>query len=158
MYFIYEKSDSVKLLEKARLSSHSKTEQSIEEQLEIEMNKQIVFTEPRIRHFPLYLRKDELNDIKNRRGFINIFVRAIYLYDYRMTIYLDGGDKEIVIDDIFIVETEEYFDSLNSGLTDGSAVVASVPSGCLPFRLSPSDDCTECRSISFCFTEPDDGS
>lgn len=44
-----------------------------------------------------------------------------------MTILLDGGDKEIVIDDILINETEEYFDSQISALNSGSAVVASVP-------------------------------
>ncbi len=44
-----------------------------------------------------------------------------------MTLYLNAGDKEIVIDDILIDETEEYFDSLNSALNGGSAVVASVP-------------------------------
>ena len=44
-----------------------------------------------------------------------------------MTIYLNSGDKETVIDDILIYETEEYFDSLNSALNGGSAVVASVP-------------------------------
>ena len=54
-------------------------------------------------------------------------MRAIYLYDDKMTIYLNSGDKETVIDDILIDETEEYFDSLNSDLNGGSAVVASVP-------------------------------
>ena len=54
-------------------------------------------------------------------------MRAIYLYDKIMTLYLNAGDKEIVIDDILIDETEEYFDSLNSVLNGGSAVVASVP-------------------------------
>ena len=91
------------------------------------MNKQVVYTEPQIRHYLTSLRTGDLNDINIRRGFINIFVRAIYLYDDKMTIYLNSGDKETVIDDILIDETEKYFDSLNSALNGGSAVVASVP-------------------------------
>jgi hypothetical protein len=87
----------------------------------------VIFTAPQIKHFLLSLRKGDLNDINNRRGFINIFVKAIYLYDDRMSLYLNGGDKEIVIDDILIDETEEYFDSLDSELNSGSFVVASVP-------------------------------
>lgn len=105
-----------------------KTEKAeLEAQLAIEMNKQVIYTEPQIRHYLISLRTGDLNDINIRRGFINIFVRAIYLYDDKMTIYLNSGDKETVIDDILIDETEEYFDSLNSDLNGGSTVVASVP-------------------------------
>ena len=99
----------------------------LEAQLAIEMNKQVIYTEPQIRHYLISLRTGDLNDINIRRGFINIFVRAIYLYDKKMTLYLNAGDKEIVIDDILIDETEEYFESLNSALNGGSAVVVSVP-------------------------------
>ena len=110
-----------------RIEKRKAEKAELEAQLAIEMNKQVIYTEPQIRHYLISLRTGDLNDINIRRGFINIFVRAIYLYDDKMTIYLNSGDKETVIDDILIDETEEYFDSLNSALNGGSAVVASVP-------------------------------
>lgn len=110
-----------------RIEKRKAEKAELEAQLAIEMNKQVIYTEPQIRHYLTSLRTGDLNDINIRRGFINIFVRAIYLYDDKMTIYLNSGDKETVIDDILIDETEEYFDSLNSALIGGSTVVASVP-------------------------------
>ena len=112
---------------KRRIEKRKAEKAELEAQLAIEMNKQVIYTEPQIRHYLISLRTGDLNDINIRRGFINIFVRAIYLYDDKMTIYLNSGDKETVIDDILIDETEEYFDSLNSDLNGGSTVVASVP-------------------------------
>ena len=54
-------------------------------------------------------------DINNRRGIINIFLRAIYLFDDRLTLILNGGDKVIVIDDILLddieASNEEYLSS-----------------------------------------------
>jgi len=56
-----------------------------------------------------------VNDINNRRGIINIFLRAIYLFDDRLTLILNGGDKPIVIDDILLDEikasNKEYLGS-----------------------------------------------
>ena len=84
-------------------------------QLAIEMNKQIVFTAPQIRAFLYSLKKGNVNDTNNRRGIINIFLRAIYLFDDRLTLILNGGDKPIVIDDILLddieASNEEYLSS-----------------------------------------------
>ena len=56
-----------------------------------------------------------MNDVNNRRGIINIFLRAIYLFDDRLTLILNGGDKPIVIDDILLddieASNEEYLSS-----------------------------------------------
>ena len=126
LWIALEKGQSVDMITE-RIEKRKAEKAELEAQLAIEMNKQVIYTEPQIRHYLTSLRTGDLNDINIRRGFINIFVRAIYLYDDRMTIYLNSGDKETVIDDILIDETEEYFDSLNSALNGGSAVVASVP-------------------------------
>lgn len=126
LWIALEKGQSVDMITE-RIEKRKAEKAELEAQLAIEMNKQVIYTEPQIRHYLISLRTGDLNDINIRRGFINIFVRAIYLYDDKMTIYLNSGDKETVIDDILIDETEEYFDSLNSALNGGSAVVASVP-------------------------------
>ncbi|MBQ4604266.1 MAG: helix-turn-helix transcriptional regulator, partial [Clostridia bacterium] len=126
LWIALEKGQSVDMITE-RIEKRKTEKAELEAQLAIEMNKQVVYTEPQIRHYLISLRTGDLNDINIRRGFINIFVRAIYLYDDKMTIYLNSSDKETVIDDILIDETEEYFDSLNSALIGGSTVVASVP-------------------------------
>ena len=126
LWIALEKGQSVDMITE-RIEKRKTEKAELEAQLAIEMNKQVIYTEPQIKHYLISLRTGDLNDINIRRGFINIFVRAIYLYDDKMTIYLNSGDKETVIDDILIDETEEYFDSLNSDLNGGSTVVASVP-------------------------------
>ena len=126
LWIALEKGQSVDMITE-RIEKRKIEKAELEAQLAIEMNKQVIYTEPQIGHYLTSLRTGDLNDINIRRGFINIFVRAIYLYDDKMTIYLNSGDKETVIDDILIDETEEYFDSLNSALIGGSTVVASVP-------------------------------
>ena len=69
----------------------------------------------RSRAFLYSLKKGNVNDINNRRGIINIFLRAIYLFDDRLTLILNGGDKPIVIDDILLddieASNEEYLSS-----------------------------------------------
>ena len=89
------------------------------------MNKQIVFTAPQIRAFLYSLKKGNVNDINNRRGIINIFLRAIYLFDDRLTLILNGGDKPIVIDDILLDDIEASNEEYLS-----SSLVADAPSQC----------------------------
>lgn len=36
----------------------------------------------------------------NRKGIVNIFLRAIYLWDDKFTLILNGGDKPVTIEDI----------------------------------------------------------
>jgi len=89
-----------------RIEKRKKEKEELQTQLAIEMNKQIVFTAPQIRAFLYSLKKGNVNDINNRRGIINIFLRAIYLFDDRLTLILNGGDKPIIIDDILLDDIE----------------------------------------------------
>ncbi len=66
-------------------------------QLAIEMGKQVTFTAPQIKAFLYSLKRGDVNDENNRRGMVNIFLRAIYLYDDRMTLILNGGDRPITV-------------------------------------------------------------
>ena len=79
-----------------------------------------------------YLRGEEagrgnVNDENNRRGMVNIFLRAIYLYDDRMTLILNGGDRPITIDDILLDEIEEHFEVAVSSHAECSSLVAVAP-------------------------------
>ena len=98
-----------------RIEKRKHEKEDLQTQLAIEMNKQIVFTAPQIRAFLYSLKKGNVNDTNNRRGIINIFLRAIYLFDDRLTLILNGGDKPIVIDDILLddieASNEEYLSS-----------------------------------------------
>ena len=58
----------------------------------------------------------------NRKGIINIFVRAIYLLDNKMIIILKGGGKPIEIDDILLDEIEQ-----NNAEFECSSLVADSP-------------------------------
>lgn len=54
----------------------------------------------------LLAERGKVDDENNRKGIVNFFVRAIYLWDFKMTIILNGGGKPIEIDDILLDEIE----------------------------------------------------
>lgn len=58
---------------------------------------------------------------------VNIFLRAIYLYDDRMTLILNGGDRPITIDNILLDEIEEHFEEAVSSHVECSPLVAVAP-------------------------------
>ena len=58
---------------------------------------------------------------------VNIFLRAIYLYDDRMTLILNGGDRQITIDDILLDKIEEHFESAVSNYAGCSPLVVVAP-------------------------------
>ena len=100
-----EKGQSVEMITE-RIEKRKQEKESLQEQIAIEMNRQIVFTAPQIRAFLYSLKKGNVNDETNRKGIINIFLRAIYLWDNRFTLILNGGDKPITIEDIPLDEIE----------------------------------------------------
>ena len=73
------------------------------------------------------LKRGNVNDENNRRGMVNIFLRAVYLYDDRMTLILNGGDRPITIDDILLGEIEEHFEDAVSSHAGCSPLVAVAP-------------------------------
>ena len=63
-----------------------------------------------------------LGDEINRKGIVNIFLRAIYLWDDRFTLILNGGDKPVTIEDIPFEEIEA-----SNAEFECSLLVADVP-------------------------------
>lgn len=94
----------------------------MQEQNAIEMNKQIVFTVPQISTFLYALKKGSINDENNRKGIINIFLRAVYLWDKKFTMILNGGDRPIEIDGSLLDEIEA-----NNAAFGCSSLVADAP-------------------------------
>lgn len=98
-----------------RIEKRQKEKDELQGQLAIEMGKQVTFTVPQIKAFLYSLKKGNINDENNRRGIINIFLRAVYLYDDRFTLILNGGDRPITIDDILL---DEIGDSFEDAITE----------------------------------------
>lgn len=63
----------------------------------------------------------------------NIFVGAIYLFDDKFRIILNGSEKPIEIDDVLIDEVNDYFDGLNQAQSECAHLVADAP----PKRETP---------------------
>ena len=120
-----------------RIEKRKREKDELQGQLAIEMGKQVTFTAPQIKAFLYSLKRGDVNDENNRRGMVNIFLRAIYLYDDRMTLILNGGDRPITIDDILLDEIEEHFESAGSGYAGCSPLVAAAPPTQQNPNLSP---------------------
>ena len=110
-----------------RSEKRKREKDELQGQLAIEIGKQVTFTAPQIKAFLYSLKRGDVNDENNRRGIVNIFLRAIYLYDDRMTLILNGGDRPITIDDILLDEIEEHFEAAVSSHAECSPLVADTP-------------------------------
>lgn len=92
------------------------------------MAKQVTLTAPQIRAYLYSLRQGDKNNENFKRGIINIFLRAVYLYDDRFTLVLNGSDTPITIDDILLDEIEEGLEGDQTNCEGCSSLVAGAPS------------------------------
>ena len=81
------------------------------------------------------LKCGDIDDENTRRGIINIFLRAVYLYDDRMTLFFNGGEQPIILDDVLLDEIEEHFESAVSYHKKCSPLVADAPPQSVQKRL-----------------------
>jgi hypothetical protein len=119
-----ERGQSIEMITE-RIEKRKAEKDELQEQLAIEMNRQIVFTAPQIKAFLISLKKGNINDENNRKGFINIFLRSIYLWDKKMTLILNGGGNPITIEDIPLDDIEAD----NAEFECSSMVADAPPSG-----------------------------
>ena len=110
-----------------RIEKRQREKEELEAQLAVEMGKQVTLTVPQIRAYLYSLKKGDINDENTKRGIINIFLRAVYLYDDRFTLILNGSEKPVTIDDALLDEIEEEFASARPGCSQCSPLVASAP-------------------------------
>ena len=109
-----------------RINKRQQEKKALEEQLALEISKQFVLSEPDVTDFLYKLKNGSLNNIHRRRSLINIFVGAIYLFDDKFRIILNGSEKPIEIDDVLIDEVNDYFDGLNQAKSECSHLVADA--------------------------------
>ena len=86
----------------------------------------MTLTAPQIRTYLCSLKNGDINDENTKRG-INIFLRAVYLYDDRFTLILNGSEKPVTIDDALLNEIEEKFALAQPDCSLCSPLVADAP-------------------------------
>ena len=74
-----------------------------------------------LKFFLSQLRKDKADSISYRKTLINVFVNAIYLYDDKITIIFNSGDKPVTIDDELLSDIEESNAAVEGSLLDAVA-------------------------------------
>ena len=116
-----------------RIEKRQHEKEELQAQLAVEMAKQVTLTAPQVRTYLYSLKQGAKNDENIRRGIINIFLRAVYLYDDRFTLVLNGSDTPITIDDILLDEIEEGLEGDPNSCEGCSSLVADAP----PQRINP---------------------
>ena len=110
-----------------RIEKRKQEKDELQGLLAMEMGKQVVLTVPQVRAFLYALKKGDQNNESTRRGIINIFLQAVYLYDDRMTLIFNGGEQPITLDDVLLDEIEDYLESAVSYHEKCSSLVADAP-------------------------------
>ena len=77
-----------------RIEKRKHEQEELQAQLAIEEAKQLVLTEPQVKAFLYSLKHGDIDNENTLRGIINFFLRAVYLYDDRMTLIFDGGKRQ----------------------------------------------------------------
>ena len=72
----------------------------------IEQAGAVSLTITEVKFFLSQLRKGKADDISYRKTLINVFVNAIYLYDDKLVIFFNSGDKPVTIDDELLDQIE----------------------------------------------------
>lgn len=80
--------------------------EKIEEEIREEEKLHIVLTEPEIKFFLTSLKNGSADNIKYRKVLITTFINAIYLYDDKITLIFNSGDKPVTINNILLSEIE----------------------------------------------------
>ena len=110
-----------------RIETRKQEKVELQGLLAMEMGKQVVLTVPQVRAFLYALKKGDLNNESTRRGIINIFLQAVYLYDDRMTLIFNGGEQPITLDDVLLDEIEDHLESAVSYHEKCLSLVADAP-------------------------------
>ena len=90
-------------VEIARLTTELDT---LKNEYAIEQAGAVSLTITEVKFFLTQLRKGRADDISYRKTLINVFVNAIYLYDDKLVIFFNSGDKPVTIDDELLDQIE----------------------------------------------------
>jgi len=81
---------------------------NLNKQLSFELCQTISISEREIKFFLTQMKNGNVDDLMYRKTLINTFVNRIYLYDDKMTIIFNTGDKEVSVDDELLSDIEEF--------------------------------------------------
>ncbi len=84
----------------------------LKKQISLEESKLSVLTVSEIKFFLNNLRIGNKDCLKHNKTLISVFVNSIYLYDDKLTIFFNSGDRPVSIDSKLINETEKQSDSV----------------------------------------------
>ena len=84
----------------------------------IEQAGAVSLTIAEVKFFLSQLRKGKADDLSYRKTLINVFVNVIYLYDDKITIIFNSGDKPVTIDDELLSDIDESNGAAESSFLD----------------------------------------
>ena len=85
-----------------------------EEKLEEEKSKLVNLTEEQIIYFLTQLKSKNNNNIKYKKMLVNCFINRIYLYDDKVEIIFNVGEKKVTVDTRLLDEINTNFKKANS--------------------------------------------
>lgn len=92
-----------------RLTQKRKELNVAEEKLEDEKSKLVNLTEEQIIFFLSQLKNKNINNLKFRKMLVNIFINRIYLYDNKLEIIFNIGERKVTLDSILLDEIHTNF-------------------------------------------------
>ena len=96
----------------------------------IEQAGAVSLTITEVKFFLTQLRKGRADDISYRKTLINVFVNAIYLYDDKLVIFFNSGDKPVTIDDELLDQIEN-----SAGFVFGALGSTKIKAPAVPRRV-----------------------
>jgi hypothetical protein len=78
----------------------------IDKEIALEEKNYPTLSVPKIKFFLTALKKGNINDMKYRKTVITVFVNSIYLYNEKITLIFNSGDKPVTINDLLLSEIE----------------------------------------------------
>ena len=98
--------ESVRKTIYAEISRLNEEHGNLKSEYAIEKAGSVSLTISEVKFFLNQLKKGNVDDIAYRKTLINVFVNAIYLYDDKVTIYFNSGDRPVTVDDELIGQVE----------------------------------------------------
>ena len=91
----------------AEISRLNEEHDTLRNELAIEKASSVSLTISEVKFFLNQLKKGNVDDISYRKTLINVFINAIYLYDDKMTIYFNSGDRPVTVNGKLVAQVEE---------------------------------------------------
>lgn len=96
----------------ARIKEKNEERKELERQLAFENATLLNITIPQVKFFLTHLRDGIADDLNYRKTLVTVLVNAIYLYDDKLTLILNIGDKSVEITEELLDEIEENTSSV----------------------------------------------